>query len=251
MYNISNTLFFGKVLLTLDEVGSTNSYAKSLLSKSTPIDGTAILAHDQQAGRGQIGNTWDSAPGKNITLSLVLYPKFLAAKQQFKLNQAISLGIRDFLMAYMNEVYIKWPNDIYCKDKKVAGILIENQLKGNSLESTVVGIGLNVNQTEFNELTHATSLKIITGKEHDIMLLLEPLLAAIERYYLLLREGDFTPITEGYHKAMYNLGIEKQYETANGQFAGTISGVNDIGQLIIETSQGTKIFNHQKVRLLD
>ena len=143
----------GQVFEEFEMLPSTNQYAQELLSKSKPVEGTVISAQNQHAGRGQIGSSWEAAPGQNLTLSIILYPQFLAIQHQFQLNQSISLGVRDFIAKYVQKpVKIKWPNDIYVNEKKIGGILIQNTLSGSSIQSTIAGIGINVNQKHFESM---------------------------------------------------------------------------------------------------
>src|ERR1035441_10550859 len=145
------TLFIGKNLITLDSVASTNNFAKDMLSNTRPVEGTAIMAKEQYAGRGQMGNAWETESGKNLTCSFILYPEFLEADKQFFLNMAVALAVKDFCEHVLHdEIKIKWPNDIYYHDKKLGGILIENSISGNKISSSVIGIGINVNQTAFD-----------------------------------------------------------------------------------------------------
>ena len=152
--NVFNTRFVGHRLVKLIKVDSTSSYLKTLLSNFEPlVQGTVIMADEQYAGRGQNNNKWLSQRGKNLTFSIYLVPHFLAAHQQFKLNQAITLGITDSLTKLLgNSCKIKWPNDIYFKEDKIGGVLIENTVRGNKISESVIGIGLNVNQTVFISL---------------------------------------------------------------------------------------------------
>jgi len=154
-----NNLFIGKVYIKLNEVNSTNEYAKVLLSKNKPSEGTVIFAHYQTNGKGQFGKTWKSEKGKNLTFSIILYPNFLEAKRAYSLNQAVSLGLKDCIESQKIPVSIKWPNDIYYHDKKLGGLLIENGLVGENINYSIIGIGLNVNQTTFSqEIPNPTSL---------------------------------------------------------------------------------------------
>ena len=126
-----NTLFIGKVFQHFASLESTNQYAVDLISKSKPIEGTVISTFNQTKGRGQIGSTWESAIGKNITLSVILYPSFLPIQKQFYLNQIVALAVKDLLQAYTSKVVqVKWPNDVYIHEHKTAGILIQNSVSG-------------------------------------------------------------------------------------------------------------------------
>ena len=168
-----------------DLVDSTNNQAKILLSKSKPVEGTVIIAHTQQQGKGQYGNNWETVGGQNLTFSIILYPKFVPASRQFLLSQAVALGIRDALEPYLPQpAYIKWPNDIISSDKKICGVLIENSLQGNILADSVIGIGVNVNQSDFDGLPHAASLHTLTGRNFYLDRVLHRILSCIEGYYL-------------------------------------------------------------------
>ena len=143
-----NRLFIGNNIISLEEVDSTNRYLKDyLLKDNNTIEGLVVVATNQHSGRGQKGNTWQSEQGKNLTFSIFIKPN-IQVQAQFLISKAISLGIVDFLNDVgLSELKIKWPNDIFCKDKKIARILIENTLKGNNVSNSIIGIGLNVNQT--------------------------------------------------------------------------------------------------------
>jgi BirA family biotin operon repressor/biotin-[acetyl-CoA-carboxylase] ligase len=138
--NTFSGLFIGRNLITLKEVDSTNTFLKDALSKSTPLlDGSVIMADRQLAGRGQSGNSWISEAGKNLTFSVLLNPVFLAIERQFDLNMAVSLALNDFFNKYkIQAATIKWPNDSYINNKKVAGILIENILQGNKIKHEAI-----------------------------------------------------------------------------------------------------------------
>ncbi|MCB0573965.1 MAG: biotin--[acetyl-CoA-carboxylase] ligase, partial [Saprospiraceae bacterium] len=175
---MANTLFIGKVYHRFDQLPSTNDHAAELIAKSTPPEGTVIRAASQTAGRGQFGSRWESAAGKNLTLSVILYPDWLEAGAQFHLSMATALALHDTVYSIVQNlpdesllkagepstvyrlpstvhrppstVKIKWPNDLYLGDRKAAGILIQNSLSGAHLQSSILGIGLNVNQPEFD-----------------------------------------------------------------------------------------------------
>ena len=251
MVTFENTLFVGKVLISLETVDSTNNYAKDLLSKSKPLEGTAIIAHTQHQGRGQIGNTWFSEPGKNLTLSIILYPAFLKAADQFGLTQAIALGICDLGRSLLHRpVHIKWPNDIYCEGKKLAGILVENSVAGPNLTDSVVGIGLNVNQTNFEGLGNATSMNLLGGREFELKLTCEALFASLEKRYLQLKNGHRDVLNMDYLRLLYRRKEWHSYKTGKGTIQGRILGVNDHGQLEMETKEGIRYFNNKEVEFV-
>jgi BirA family biotin operon repressor/biotin-[acetyl-CoA-carboxylase] ligase len=250
----NNTLFIGKVLLQLEEVNSTNSYAIELLSKNKPSEGTVISAWNQTQGRGQIGSNWESEAGKNITISLVLYPTFLPIKQQFLLNQAISLSVFDFISRFINaEVKIKWPNDIVVSDKKIAGTLIQNILSSNNFQTSIIGIGVNVNQSFFKSDTpNPTSIKLETKGENDLKNLIDLLCNDIEKRYLQLRADKASIIQREYLSNLYRYQEDAIYQRMDNDaiFSGKIVGVEESGKLIIDHSKGQAIFSIKEVKFL-
>ena len=243
--NIFLTLFVGHSLVKLNEVDSTNTYLKNLLSNSKPlIEGTVIMADYQTAGRGQKDNIWESEKGANLTFSVLLRPSFLNINQQFQLNKAISLGVSDVLKEILGELSkIKWPNDIYFKDKKIGGILIENTIKGSFLKESIVGIGLNVNQKEFGlNVNRATSLSKILHQDYDLNKLLSQLCSSIESRYLQLKAGKNQLLDKNYLDRLFRLNESHQYEIDNKNFKGIIVGVTSTGRLILQLSDGKQIY---------
>jgi len=246
----NNTLFIGKVLHLLDAIGSTNQYALDMLSKNKPSEGTIFLTHNQYAGRGQVNKHWESEPGKNLTFSLLLYPIFLPARQQFLLSQAISLGIAETLQAFIpKKISIKWPNDLYVEERKITGILIQNSLKGSSLQSAVVGIGLNVNQAIFkSDAPNPTSIFLETNQLLSLDFVLDKLCQHLEQRYLQLKAGRYQQLQADYRQFLFRLNEPHLYKRPdNTVFSGTIKGVTEIGQLQMETAQGMEVFSLKEV----
>ncbi len=235
MESISNTLFVGKFVYHFDSLPSTNVFAQELVSKSKPPEGTAISASFQTAGRGQIGSQWESSAHENIIVSIILYPTFLQVVQQFQLNKAIALAVRDTLQHYLSEpVMIKWPNDIYINDKKICGILIQNTLQTTIIQSSVVGIGINVNQAFFSEqAAKATSLLVETNIKHDLVPIQEILCQNIEIYYLQLKSNKFAAINDTYETHLYRYKTWHHYKHIEGKyiFKGKIVGISQEGLL--------------------
>ena len=154
----------------VSETLSTNELLKSIADKDSVAEGYTVVAVSQTAGRGQIGAFWESQPGQNLTFSLLLRPEFIKADQMFLVSKAISLGIVDYLNSFGEEFKIKWPNDIYYKDKKICGVLIENQLMGSNIVYSIIGIGLNINQKEFiSDAPNPISLYNIIGRKLDLV----------------------------------------------------------------------------------
>lgn len=230
-----NTLFIGKNLIELDSVNSTNDYTKSLLASAHPPDGTVVIAREQLSGRGQMGTSWAAEGGKNITMSLLLYPDFLEADKQFFLNMAIALGVKDFCEFILkDEVKIKWPNDIYYSNKKLGGILIENTITGNRLSSSVIGIGLNINQSEFaSSIPNPVSFNLIAQSTFDISSLLSDLCSFLEKYYLQLRQQHFNFLDRAYTDALYRYQQTHEFRKGDQVFKGEINGVTKEGKLVL------------------
>lgn len=224
-------------ILRLTETESTNSAAIEMLSKGRPEEGLVIITDHQTKGKGTDTNTWESEKGKNLTFSLILYPKF-AADQQFILNKAISLGIYDFLVAELpgKKISIKWPNDIYISDKKACGILILNSVMGNKMDYVVSGIGLNVNQTHFiSDAPNPVSMKITTGKEYNLDEILHKLLQSIFNRYAQVKPETSKRIENEYQKALYRLNEWHNYLVKGLKVNARITGTNGYGQLLLET----------------
>ena len=139
----------GTYIERIDQLESTNNYAASLLLTKRLPDGSIIVTNSQIGGRGQGSNKWESEPDRNLTFSIILYPDFVEITKQFEISKAISLGVADFLQSHVNDVSIKWPNDIYIRKAKVAGILLEYSIRRSRISSCIVGIGLNINQIKF------------------------------------------------------------------------------------------------------
>jgi len=256
---VYNTLFVGKVLIHLDKIDSTNKYATQLLKNEEVREGAIVVADHQFEGKGQRGNTWLTEAGENITLSVVLYPRFLLAYQQFLLSQSIALAVQSFASEILGEgVCVKWPNDVYYRDRKITGILIENSLSGKNISSSVVGIGINVNQAHFNpSLQYATSFQQITGRIYDIPQLIQQLAGHIEARYLQLKAGRFETIRQDFLSKMYRFQEWHSFEDAatNLPFVGKIVGVQEDGRLLIEVKESSeggnkRVFGFKEVRFV-
>lgn len=233
-----------------DLVDSTNNQAKILLSNSKPVEGTVVIAKYQQQGKGQFGSNWNTVRGLNLTFSIVLYPKFIAANRQFLLSQAVAIGIRDALEPYLPQpTYIKWPNDIISSDKKICGVLIENSLQGNKLADSIVGIGINVNQAGFDELPNAASLHTLTGRVFDLDKVLHRVLSCIEGNYLLLLANRNTSIESAYLKHLYMLNQPATFEANGNALYGTIRGIDESGKLLVEGASGIRPYGLKEISL--
>ena len=225
-------------IIHIETVTSTNSYLKELAHKQMLEEGTIIVAGNQTEGRGQKGNSWESEAGKNINCSIILYPSFLPIHRCFILSEVISLGVKETLDTYIEDITIKWPNDVNYKEKKIAGILIENELIGEKLSISVAGIGININQEQFLSDAHnPVSLKQITGREWDLDALLKELIQNILYRYEQLKGGEIETITKMYHSALYRKTGFHRYEDEKGIFNAQIDRVSDDGFLHFTTDE--------------
>jgi BirA family transcriptional regulator, biotin operon repressor / biotin---[acetyl-CoA-carboxylase] ligase len=214
---------------------STNTFASSLLQTNHVSEGTIIHTNFQLAGRGQKGNKWESEDGKNLLFSIVLFPDMVRPGDQFIISMVISLGICDFLNMFISGCKIKWPNDIYAGNDKIAGILIENSLSGNSIISSIAGIGLNINQVKFPEhVPNPVSLKMITGNDHDLDSCLKQIAVCLDKRYKMLLTGNHDEIKDSYISTLYRLNEWHKYMTESGPFTGKIISVTSSGCLQIE-----------------
>ncbi|WP_109832012.1 biotin--[acetyl-CoA-carboxylase] ligase [Reichenbachiella versicolor] len=248
----AKTQFLGKRVFFLSQCHSTNDEAAKY-AKETPDfpEGTTFITSHQTNGRGQRGNEWISPAGQNATFSFLLKPKYIPIDQQFDLNIIVSLGIRRALRKFIgNRLKIKWPNDIYVGDKKMGGILIENTLKGNKIESTVVGIGLNVNQSSF-EIDNATSFKLETSKSIEPNEMIENILIDLEEVYAFARVNGLVSLKTEYLNSLYRLNEISFFESRGVKFTGTIWGVTDSGQLLIKSDHNVTSYDLKEIKYLN
>jgi BirA family biotin operon repressor/biotin-[acetyl-CoA-carboxylase] ligase len=228
-------------IIKIDTCRSTNELLKEWATQQNLEEGSILVCKEQTAGRGQAGAHWESEPGKNLTFSLIFYPEFLAIKNHFLLSESIALGVKTVLDDYTGNVSIKWPNDIYYKDKKIAGILIENDIMGEVIVRSVAGIGININQEIFrSDAPNPVSLKQITGKETNSDILLEQIAASILSFYNLLQEGETELIILSYHQALYRKEGFFPYMDANGIFYARIESVENNGFIHLINKEGGK-----------
>lgn len=238
------TLFIGQKIIRLEQTDSSNSHLMRLLEKEKLPEGTVVLAERQEQGRGQRGTHWESEPGQNITLSLLLRPVFLKADEQFLLSKAVAVSVADLISSLLPSLppaQVKWPNDIYLVDKKVAGILIENSVSGNNLSHSVIGIGINVNQEKFSdELLNPISLKLISKKEFDLKECIEQLCFFLERRYLQLRTHP-NIIDADYIEHLFRMEEWSAYRHKGQRVNAKIIGVKRTGKLNLLLDSGLEI----------
>jgi BirA family transcriptional regulator, biotin operon repressor / biotin---[acetyl-CoA-carboxylase] ligase len=229
-----------------DTIDSTNSEARRRAesAENGNIDNMSVYAaRFQTAGRGQRGNKWTSAAGENLTFSILLYPgkggnPNVNAIGQFCLSIVSSLSVIDFLSSKNVQASIKWPNDIYVRNKKVCGMLIENSLSGTEVSSSIIGIGLNLNQTSFSpELMNPTSLYLITGTRNEPETALEEFMEIFQKNLSMLESAEMSSsLKNRYLDKLYRYGKEESYHDCinDEDFKGTIKGISEEGLLLME-----------------
>lgn len=243
-------LNIGKYIIRLDTVDSTNNYAAALFVKDKPAEGTVIMADYQDAGRGQRTTKWESERAKNLLVSFIFYPQIDVA-DYFFINQCVSLAVHEVVEnELVNNVKIKWPNDIMVNDRKVAGILIENSIRGNDFMYSLAGIGMNVNQIVFNRYsTEATSFALEQKKNFIVPDLLNKLCGSLKTWYQALNNEEHDRIALAYSKRLFRKDEWCEYEIADEKIKGAIRGVSEDGKLIIEKENGEKVkFNLKEVK---
>ena len=216
-------------------------------------EGDVVWADFQTAGRGQRGHEWHSRKGENLTFSVVLEPTFVPIAEQFSVSEVVALSLVDMLAEYGIEAKIKWTNDIYVGDKKLVGILIEHSLAPTSLRRTIVGVGINVNQTEFDaSLPNPVSMAQLLGKELDAEAVLRCFLTHLQRNYELLREGGAEALHDRYNALLYRKNEYHTYALPSGEkFSAKIIGTAPSGALRLENEGGeTKDYLFKEVEFI-
>lgn len=235
-------MIIGSKLFFFESLPSTNIHAALLLKNEKLPEGTIVYTDYQSAGRGQMGNKWESEDGKNLLISIILFPSMIIPVNQFFISMTLSLGICDFLKRFIPSCSIKWPNDIYVNNDKIAGILIENSIIDNQIENTIAGIGLNINQVKFlSDATNPVSLSILTGLNYDLPICLNQLTSDLDKRYKQLKSECFSKIKFEYVSQLYRLNEWADYRDQSGSFAGRIISVADDGRLRIERRSGSII----------
>jgi len=230
-------MFSNLKIIKLAEIDSTNDYAKEILHSQKELLPFMVQASYQTKGKGQYTKFWYSDNAKNLLCSLAFQIQNIRIEEQFVISQIIAVSLYKVLQDYQLTAAIKWPNDIYVENKKIAGILIENSIISSRIESVIVGLGFNLNQTNFPKdlRNKATSLSLITKKEFDID---EFVKKWIEKLQWAFSENK-EEIKEIYHTRLYQKDKFAHYKDAKNEFDGKILGVDNRGQLILQTLDGT------------
>jgi BirA family biotin operon repressor/biotin-[acetyl-CoA-carboxylase] ligase len=238
----------GDVIIELTDIDSTNNYAMRLINEGMAEHGMAIRADFQTHGKGQLGNVWQAEESKNLLLSVILDTQHFAIENQFYLNAAACLSVADMLMTKydLRDVSIKWPNDIYAGNKKIAGILIENNIRGNSWTNAIIGIGLNVNQTQFADLNRATSILLENEKKVKINQVLKNLLKSLNIYYKSL-SANYNDVLNSYNQLLMGYHTEIVFKRNYEMEKGFLNGVDEMGMFEIKQGAKTKKFKHKEI----
>ena len=239
-------------IIKLNAIDSTNAYLKAISVKKVPKDFTVVVAEEQTKGRGQMGAHWQSETSKNLTLSLFKEVSLLKVEQQFYISKVAALAIIKTLeILNIPKLSIKWPNDILSANKKISGVLIENVIKNNKLQGSIVGIGLNINQKFFNNLPKASSLHLLTGVVYNKDEVMSMLLKQLEFYFKKLESLSFKDISEEYESLMFRINKPSTFKGLNEtQFIGYIKGVSEEGKLqILLEDDIVKAFDLKEVSL--
>jgi BirA family biotin operon repressor/biotin-[acetyl-CoA-carboxylase] ligase len=242
----------GTPFIELQSVDSTNNYALARVHEGMAHHGACFFAHEQTAGKGQMGKLWTTGKGSAIAMSLVLQPSFLHPFQQFALSACVAVAAHQFFSRHAGEqTKIKWPNDLYWQDRKAGGILIENIIgRSSKWKYAVAGIGININETKFpDHLPNPVSLKQITGKDHDVLYLAKELCRCMDDLYKELLTGGIDRILERYNEILYKKGERVKLKQGNRIFEVTIKSVSETGQLITQHAMEER-FNFGEVEWL-
>lgn len=227
-----------KKIIRLKETDSTNRYLRDL-PENGDEEIVIAVADYQSAGKGQGSHTWESEDGKNLLFSIKVHPRWVPVRQQFLLSMAEALALKDALDSYVDGITLKWPNDVYWKDKKISGTLIETSIDSKGIKTCIFGTGININQNKFySDAPNPVSLFQILGHEVDREEVLRRIIAAFEQYYELLRRADYMDVSGIYHMALYRRKGFHRYEDADGEFEGAFVEVEDDGHLILHDKQG-------------
>ena len=241
----------GNQIIKLKSVDSTNNYAAKLLKQTKVPFGTVIMARYQTNGKGQRNAVWDAEGESNLLMSVVLNTQFLPVEKVFFLSKVVALALNYSLDKFGIQSSIKWPNDLVVNQKKIAGVLIENQWIGQRLASSIIGIGLNVNQVIFPDSFNATSLKLLTSRSFIVEDVLKVICKYLNQFYNELIDLSFDKIDLTYHKLLVNYNRWAKFRQKNEIFTAKVNGVNDEGELILQLKNGqSKLYKLKEITQL-
>jgi len=228
---------------------STNTYVKEWLINNRSVSGWTVSTYEQTAGRGQMGNIWESEPYKNLTFSSFYIFDLFEVKDLFFLSMAVSLAVAELLETFEIKGEIKWPNDIYAGKEKICGLLIEPHIQSSHVKHAVIGVGLNVNQKKF-KTSCATSIFLLKGEELQLETLLETLLTLIDEKVEMVKMNLFNRLKQDYYKYLYLKDKPAAFKSKDNIFMGIVRGVDDFGRLQIETENEQMVFSNKEIQFL-
>ena len=241
-------------IIKLNAIDSTNDYLKNLLLKNTLENYTIVTAEFQHKGKGQMGGEWKSEPSKNLMCSIYLNNSTIKLSNQFSINMVVCLAIKKSLNKFnIPQLSVKWPNDIMSGSSKLCGVLIENIVKSKSIQNIIIGIGLNVNQTEFNNLPNASSIKQISGKHYNTDEILIEIVKDIKFYFNFLNKKNLIELQKLYEANLYRLNKVSMFKLADSNLvSGYIRGIKKDGRLkIIMENDLEKDFGIKEISLVN
>jgi BirA family biotin operon repressor/biotin-[acetyl-CoA-carboxylase] ligase len=228
-------------LIHLSETESTNRFLQTVSETEELPSGSVVLADYQTAGRGQTGNSWESEAGQNLTFSVLFRPVDAPANRPFVISEMASLCVKYTLDRYLPDVSVKWPNDLYCKDRKITGILIENTILRSRVSRSIIGIGINVNQTKFGaDMPNPVSMAQVTGAVHDRMAVLEDFRQIFAAQSGRLNHKHYDAIHDDYLNAVYHRDGYYRYAEGKEVFEAKIYDIEPDGHLILERANGLR-----------
>jgi BirA family transcriptional regulator, biotin operon repressor / biotin---[acetyl-CoA-carboxylase] ligase len=239
-------------IIKLSAINSTNDYLKKLLNKQHVENYTVVVAEHQTAGRGQMGSEWHAESGKNLTFSVLIKDLLLDVTAIFNLNAAVAVSVVQALETFsVPGLAIKWPNDILAGNKKIGGILIENNIKSDGEIFSIAGIGLNVNQINFEGLPKASSLKLVANKDFDKDVVLNAIITTLRRNIAALINKDSTVLWDAYHRRLFKKDMPMPFESRGIKFMGIIRGVTGNGNLeVLLEDNSVASYSIKEIQLL-
>lgn len=227
-------------IIRLEETDSTNVYLHNYRGEEGGLM-TVVTTLFQKAGKGQGTNSWESERGKNLLMSIKIHPKILPIDRQYVLQEAMALAIRDVIAGYVDDVTIKWPNDIYVGNKKICGTLSECSFYGSFIDDCILGSGINVNQEVFvSDAPNPISLRLITGECYDLDAILDAIIERLEKYIETINSGDYDSIYSLYYRSLFRRQGFNSYSDEKGDFMARIVEVQPNGYLVLERNDGTR-----------
>lgn len=234
-----NNQYFGSHIIQIDRVSSTNNYAAKLLNQTKIPFGAVIMAQFQDDGRGQRGAVWQSKSGENLLFSAILDGSLMKECPPFYLSKCVAVSIKDTLSYFLkHKIHLKWPNDVLVERRKIAGVLIESQWKGNNLFSSIIGVGLNVNQTHFEYGFDATSMKLLSANDYDLKEVLQVLCTNLNFNFSRLLSKEYSDLQQDYLSSLYKYNEKTHFKIGDKLEEVVLKDVNENGMVSLEMLGG-------------